>query len=226
MLDPRLLLAAELVREGAVLADVGTDHAHLPLHLLSLGRLRHAFATDVARGPLSRAEENVRKAGREGEVTLLLTDGLAGMESCGLTDIAVCGMGGELIAAILAAAPFTRDPTLRLVLQPMTHADSLRRYLAASGFCVFAERYALSGGKPYVCIGAVYDGKLRSLDERTALLGTPSLRSPSDRDAFSSYLSAAEKRVRAMRTGRQHSGDGTGELDELLSAIQEERIRL
>ena len=50
-LSPRLRLAADLVPEGARLADVGTDHAYLPACLLMEGKIPSAIAADLREGP-------------------------------------------------------------------------------------------------------------------------------------------------------------------------------
>lgn len=222
-LDPRLGLVAELVREGAVFADVGTDHAHLPIHLLECGRIRAAVASDVAEGPLERARANIRLAGRESEITLLLTDGLLGMEGLGLTDIAICGMGGELIASILEAAPFVRDAAVRLILQPMTRADVLRCYLAEAGFRIFSERYAEAAGRVYLCLVAAFDGSVGSRDPVSAVLGKRELRDPRDRDAFLSFLAIREREARARLLGKREGGADVSLEEALLSAIAAER---
>ena len=62
-LPPRLAAIAALVPDGARLADVGTDHALLPIRLLLDGKIQSAVATDIRPGPLSRAKENAYAAG-------------------------------------------------------------------------------------------------------------------------------------------------------------------
>ncbi|MBQ2718458.1 MAG: SAM-dependent methyltransferase [Clostridia bacterium] len=225
-LDPRLSLAASLVREGARFADVGTDHAYLPLWLLSEGRLSYAVASDVAVGPLERARANVRAEGREGEVTLLLTDGLAGMEGLSLTDVAICGMGGEMIVSILAAAPFVREQRVRLILQPMTHAADLRRYLAAEGFAVLGERYATAAGKVYLCLAAEYTGEPYALPAPMAELGSAALRDARDTEAFLAFLVLRERDTRARLAGKRQGGVDARDEEELLAAIAAEREAL
>ena len=218
-------MAAALVREGARFADVGTDHAYLPLYLLGEGRISLAVAADIAEGPLERARENLAAAGLSDKVTLLLTDGLSGMEGLGLTDIAICGMGGEMIASILAAAPFVRDPAVRLILQPMTRADVLRRYLAEEGFLVFSERYAAEDGRVYLCLGASYGGGARSLSSVEATLGEPEKRDRRDRAAYLAYLDIRERELRGRLIGKRAGGADTREEEILLAAISEERKR-
>ena len=158
MLDGRLASAAGLVRQGARFADIGTDHAHLPLALLREGRIEGAVCSDINQGPLESAMANAREAGFFDKIKFVLTDGAAALEGEGLTDVAICGMGGELIAAIIDAAPFLKDEKIRLILQPMSRQGQLRGYLAGNGFSIIKEVYSYSQGKYYVTICAEYTG--------------------------------------------------------------------
>ena len=54
-LAPRLQLLADLVPQGARLADIGTDHGYLPVWLLQQGRISSAIAADIGAGPLEHA---------------------------------------------------------------------------------------------------------------------------------------------------------------------------
>ncbi len=225
-LDPRLALAASFVRPGAHFADIGTDHAYLPLWLLGEGRIASAVAADIARGPLERARANVRAAGRENEVTLLLTPGLTGMEGLGLTDIAICGMGGEMILSILAAAPFVKERGIRLILQPMTHLADVRASLAAEGFAIEGERCAIAAGRPYVCLAATYTGVRRTLAPAIAELGDCRVWDARDTAAFLTLLAAREREARARIVGKTQGGVDTAEERALLAAIAAERERL
>ena len=202
-LDERLSSAAKYVRQGAVFADIGTDHAYLPLFLLERGVIDHAYAADIAEGPLARARRAVMEGGRSEQVTLLLANGLEGMENLGLTDIAVCGMGGETVVEILRAAPFVKNENVRLILQPMSRAGVLRRYLAEEGFCIEEETLVVAASKRYACLCAVYDGAPRTLDRAACELGEYNLRNPNG--IFIEMLKQAyrvqEKKVRGIRAG-------------------------
>lgn len=198
--DGRLLAAASFVREGAVFADIGTDHAYLPLYLLSRGRIHRAVAADIGEGPLSRAHANIVEAGEEARVKTVLTDGLSGLENEGLTDIAICGMGGELIARILSDARFVREGNVRLILQPMTRAATLRRYLAENGFAILDERPCRAAGRVYTCLCAEYDGTRRELSPGREEVGTPSLRTEEEREVFCELL---DRKIRALTEKRE-----------------------
>ncbi len=156
-LTPRLRAVAELVRENAFVADVGTDHAYLPIALVSEGRARGAVASDINEGPYLRAKKNVEEHSLESKITTVHCAGLSGIEKFSPTDILICGMGGELIASIIEDASFTKEPSIRLVLQPMTHPEILRKYLLNSGFEIISERI-VKEEKLYQIICAEYSG--------------------------------------------------------------------
>ena len=105
-LTPRLRQAAQWVPQGVRLADIGTDHGHLPIWLMLQGRIQSAIAADLRPGPLSRARENARRYGVTG-IDFRLCDGLSAIRAEECDAVVIAGMGGENIAAILAAAPWT-----------------------------------------------------------------------------------------------------------------------
>lgn len=219
--DGRLLAAAALVRDGAVFADIGTDHAYLPLYLLSRGRILRAVAADIGEGPLSRAHANIVEAGEGGRIRTVLTDGLCGLENEGLTDIAICGMGGELIARILSDAPFVRQKGIRLILQPMTRAAYLRRYLAENGFAIVEEKPSRAAGRVYSCLAAEFDGVRRTLSPAEAEVGCPACQTEEERGVFRELLSRkihalTEKKEALRGAGRRPDAADEALLGELL----------
>ena len=172
-LNARLLSVAELTRQDAILADIGTDHAYLPLFLLDSGTIKFAYCCDINEGPLASARKNAEERQRLGETEFILTDGATVLSGKGITDYAICGMGGELIADIIERAPHLKDAGLNLILQPMTKQEKLREYLASSGFRITCESYSLDAGKYYVCFAVIYDGKSREISALEALAGSP-----------------------------------------------------
>lgn len=225
-LDGRLLTVSDLVRQGAVFADIGTDHAYLPLYLLQEGRISRAVASDVAKGPLERARRNVMSVGQSEKVTLLLCDGLSGMEGLGLTDIAICGMGGEVIASILSAAPFVREKGIRLILQPMSKASLLRKYLYENGFAIEEERVAASSGKIYFCLAASYGAPLRVPTDTEIEIGSPRLVCDEERTVYLAYLQTQKKAAEKRLEGKRAGGLSTEEEEKFLRALLTESERI
>ena len=221
-IDARLLSCADLVRAGAVLADIGTDHGYLPIFLLERGRISRAVLSDVNEGPLKKARENVEAAGLGSSCELVLTDGASALAPFSATDYTICGMGGELIADIIDEAPHLCDPDIRLILQPMSRQGHLRSYLYSHGFDILEERYSFDNGKYYVCMLAKFVGREQTQDTVTLELG-PSLDHADDADAYIGFLE--RKRSSLLRTVEgKHRGGNTAEAEEALLAAIEERI--
>lgn len=174
-LSNRLSSALPFVREGSFLADVGTDHAYLPLHLCRMGKIRGAVASDIGEGPLAIARANISAFGLENKISTCLSDGLRELAPYAPEDITVFGMGGELIASILSAVPWTKDKRLRFILQPMTKPEMLRAYLAAEGFAILGETLTKDEGRVYQTICAAYDGQKRTYSPLALLVGQGNL---------------------------------------------------
>ena len=214
-LDKRLLSVAELVRQGAVFADIGTDHAYLPIFLLKEGSISRAFCSDINKGPLDSARRNTADAGFSDSVSFTLTDGAAALSGCGITDYAICGMGGELIASIIDRAPHLKAEGVNLLLQPMTKQEHLRAYLASHGFSILIESYSEDSGKHYVTFLATYTGKRREIDEITASL--PSEESEIIGLIFEKkYLETKIPAYTRARDGKRLGGESTEREDKLI----------
>lgn len=155
-LTPRLRAIADLVPPGASFADIGTDHAYLPAWLLLNGVIKEAIAADLREGPLERAKETAKRYGVEDRMDFRLCDGLSAVREGEASVIAIAGMGGDTIAHILGQAPWTKNPEVTLLLQPMTSQPDLRQWLFENGYCIQTERTAREGEKLYtiLCVRA------------------------------------------------------------------------
>lgn len=170
-LNPRLAAAASMVRPGKVTADVGTDHAYLPVYLVTSGRCPKCVAGDIGAGPLNNARETVALYGLPDQITLVLSDGLENEAFRTADDIVIAGMGGQMIASILARAPYLKDARYRLILQPMTRAEEVHLFLAANGFSVVEERAVTDAGKVYLILAAQYTGDVHRLTAAEVYIG-------------------------------------------------------
>ena len=119
-LDNRLKLCADFVRSGAKLADIGTDHAYLPVWLCRIGRCPFAVAADINPEPLKRGQSTIIESGMSDRIETRLSDGLKEIKCDEADDIVIAGMGGELIAKILSECSFATDNSKHFILQPMT----------------------------------------------------------------------------------------------------------
>lgn len=220
----RLTVAATLVRDGVRVVDVGTDHAYLPVQLVREGKCPSAIACDLRQGPLDNARKHVEEAGLSDRIELRLGNGLAPIEPEEAEDICICGMGGELIAEILDAARWVQDPGKHLVLQPMTAADDLRRYLAENGFSVDREELVRDAGRLYTLLSVTWTGEKRAYPEAYWWAGTVSVRQPLGEEYLRRQLSRVEKQIASLAQAadpeRRAARDG------LRSVAEELRRRL
>lgn len=153
-LSPRLQAVADWVPQDARLADVGTDHGYLPVWLLQKGRISEAVAADLREGPLETARRIAQRFGVTEQIAFRLCDGLTGILPGEVDTVTIAGMGGETIAGILQAAPWTKEAGTLLLLQPQSAFFELRTFLSTHGYRILKERIIREGERFYIALAA------------------------------------------------------------------------
>ena len=133
-LTDRLAAAVSLIPQGAVIADIGTDHAYIPVSVCESGHCPSAIAADIVPGPLAAAVAHVRGAGLTDRIDCRLGDGLTCVKAGEVDGAVICGMGGPLMVRILQTSYAVWQSLKFVVLQPQSDAGALRRYLYEHGW--------------------------------------------------------------------------------------------
>lgn len=168
-LDKRLMVCAEMVGGSGIVCDVGTDHAYLPAYLIQTGKCSDVIASDINDGPLGFAQQTLNKYDISG-VRLVKSDGLESIEPDGISDVVIAGMGGETICGIIEKCSWvSRD--VAFILQPMTRAGHLRKWLYEHGFEITKERAVSKDRYIYTVIKAVYSGYRIKINETVRNIG-------------------------------------------------------
>jgi len=157
-LSKRLLTAASEVKEGARLADIGSDHAYLPIYLVEKDKISYALAGEVAKGPYNHAKEEVEKEGLCKSIDVRYGNGLEIINTADeINSVTICGMGGILIADILARGLEKGfiEGREQLVLQPNVAEEYLRNFLQKNNYRIQNEVIVEENGKIYEIINAI-----------------------------------------------------------------------
>ena len=212
-LTARLRSVAEQVPQGSTFADIGTDHAYLPVWLLLNGKINSAIAADLREGPLDRARETVAQFGLNDKVSCRLCDGLSGIFADEADTIAIAGMGGETIAAILEAAPWTKQDKL-LLLQPMTSFPDLRLWLQQNGYRIEKECISCEGKRLYSCL-VVRPGEMEALSPAELWVGKQN-----DDPLRAEFLDMMAKKVERALQGKLSAAEkDLAEIEELRQVL-------
>ncbi len=215
-LDERLALCAGFVREGVRLADVGADHAYLPVWLACSGKIRSAVACDVRVGPLENAKANIQKYHVGNIVSTVLSDGLDSISPDLADDIVLAGMGGELITKIIMRTQWLYNGDKRLILQPMSRSESLRLFLCENGFHIQQEKACISANKSYSVMLCCYDGIKRTCTDIFKYIGLLE-----NDDSFESkrYIYFINEKLKKKLNGFERGSAEYAQLHEIVSKL-------
>ena len=153
-LSKRLQAVAAMVAPCKSLADIGSDHAYLPVHLIGSGTVSFVVAGEVKPGPLAAAMHTVAAAGMEDRISVRKGDGLQVLQPDEVEAVVLAGMGGSAIRGILSRSPAVTASLRRLICQPMSGAAGLRQWLLHNGWRLVREDLVLEDGRLYEIIVA------------------------------------------------------------------------
>ncbi len=154
VLSKRLSRIAECIGYADCVADIGTDHAYLPIALIKQRRAEHVIGLDIREKPLMRAKANIREAGLEDRITLRLSDGAEKLLPGEADLICISGMGGALMGRILADRPEVFQTAKRLYFSPQSELCAFRSLLMKLGYRITDEWMVCDEGKFYFIIQA------------------------------------------------------------------------
>lgn len=197
----RLEAVGSLVLPDSILADIGTDHAYLPVYLLQKGKITSAIAGDIAQGPCKAAENTVAMYNMKHKVQVRLGSGLSVLVPNEVQCISIAGMGGSTMVEILSADIEVAKAAERLVLQPQTGAAGLRKWLLSNGWELVDETLVWENKRLYEIIAAEKVEKSQKRYSQAELEIGPRLlenRHPLLKDQFTKQLDSYYKQLGFM----------------------------
>lgn len=169
-LSTRLSAVADLIKDNKITADIGTDHAALPIYLIKSGRAKRVYASDIHQGPLRIAQKNIDEAGLTDKISVIHSDGLKEIPK-DAREIVIAGMGGKVISKIIEEAAFMKLENVGFVLQPMSDSTTLRRFLYQNGFEILKEFAFEDAGHIYSVMRVEYKNNPVIPDEVMCRIG-------------------------------------------------------
>ena len=194
ILPKRLSLIASMVDRGAVVADIGTDHAHLPIYLVNNNVCPSALACDIKESPLETGRQNIALCHLEDKIQTRLSDGLSSIKSNEADTFTIAGMGGDMIIHILSSCPYIFDDKYTLILQPMTKYPTLMGWLFDNGFEILRQECIHEGKHCYTVIKACFSGEKIPHEPEDEFLGKLDLSEEENRLFLMKEIKKAEKR--------------------------------
>lgn len=154
-LSQRLKVVADFVPQNSRVADIGSDHAYLPVYLMKQKQIEFGIASEVAKGPLDNAIQEIKDEGLSDRIDTRLADGLLSVQPEDKIDcVTIAGMGGTLIKNILENGNSHLSGNELLILQPNVGEDRLRTWLMNNQYEISDETILREDGHTYEIIVA------------------------------------------------------------------------
>ncbi len=170
-LSERLKRVADFLPQNSRMADIGSDHAYLPVYAVLGKKADFAIAGELNEGPFISANQTVHTYGLENQIKVRQGNGLNVIAKGEVNTIVIAGMGGSLIQSILEAGQDKLTPDMRLILQPNIGAFGLRKWLTSRQWQITAEDILEEDGHIYEIMTAHYTKEPIAMKENEMLLG-------------------------------------------------------
>lgn len=191
----RLQAIADMVPRNCIMADVGTDHGHLPVFLIIKKKITHAIAMDVAKGPLEHAKAFIRHNQMENQIETRLSDGVSELKAGEADTVVITGMGGPLIRKIVQEGERLWEDVEHWILSPQSEIPQTRYFLYQSGFRIQNEDMVYDMGKYYV-IWDVVRGDAGEISEEDIWFGKDLIKQK--HPVLRQYLTEKEQALRKL----------------------------
>ena len=180
----------------------------------------------INEGPLKFAQQTIIKYHIEDKIRLLKSDGLKNIPSENVSDVVIAGMGGETIAEIISGTQWLKSG-VNLVLQPMTRAGYLRKWLYKNGFEIAEEKAVIQDRFIYTAIRAFYSGYKFNIGKVTEIAGRINI----ETDAGMKYCQNQLSKINNIAMGLSKAGKTADSQEyqriaERLTAMMEGKMNL
>lgn len=159
MLNNKLKIIASLIDKDAIVLDVGTDHAYLPIYLSQNKLCKKIYASDISKKVLDGAQNNLNKYNIK-DVELILSDGLNSINKKYDT-LVIAGMGTDTIIHIIDNQKLPD----KMIISSNNHLDRLRKYINNLGYSINKEVVIKDSNKYYDIISYVKGKELLTKKE-------------------------------------------------------------
>lgn len=221
----RLKTLAKMVDHNSRVADIGTDHAYLPIELVKNGRVKFAIASDIGQGPLLNAKKDIEEAGLQDSIETRLGNGLETITKKDEIDtVIVAGMGGKLMTEILNSAWLKGFHFPTLILEPNVGESGVRSWLMIHGYKIIQEKILDEAGHIYELIKAVLTKKVKPLTEKELLFGPVIVqdKEPVFYEKWQNQLEYNQKLLLNLNRARKKDTERIKQLEYQIKLIKEE----
>jgi len=224
-LSNRLEMVVSMVASARAAADIGTDHGHVPIELVRRGIVDRAYAMDVRKGPLSKAQENVAAAGLKDKIETRLSDGLQKLNAGEADSVIIAGMGGELVIHILEDGRHMWDTVDQWILSPHSELHKVREWLHVNGFPIVKEDMVFEEGKFYTIMDVRKAGTLSKVEAGSSVSEKDFRYSRYLRECknpvFLDYLKDEEEKLLSLKANLEKQAENSERAKESLREVEE-----
>jgi tRNA (adenine22-N1)-methyltransferase len=221
-LSKRLNCIAKQVDIGSKVADIGSDHAFIPIFLLLNKVTDKVLITDISDGPVRVSKRNISKYAMENRVYYKTGSGLKVLNDDELDNVIIAGMGAELIISILSDSLDNAKRVKKLIIQPMSSHALVRRWLWENGFEISKECLVKDRNRIYTVMCAKYTGMNYNYKEYEAYTGVNIDR---DRSLFHEYIENYLKyftgKIKGLKNGKEKDENEIRSVNSIISVLQD-----
>lgn len=220
-LSNRLEMVVSFVEPGNTAADVGTDHGHVPVELVRRGIVARAFAMDVRKGPLSKAEENIAAAGMKEKIETRLSDGVNKLHAGEADTVIIAGMGGELVIHIMEEGRHMWNTVKQWVLSPHSEIHKVREWLEENGFQIEKEDMVFEEGKFYTVLDVRPGGACERTQDAVKHFRYGDYLRATKNSVFVDFLKDEEAKLETLKANLSKQAEHSERARESLKEVEE-----